>query len=108
MKRQYPRWTHGYIDQHGKPRFYLRRPGHKKIALPGLPWSPEFMEARDAALKGEGKIEIGAKRTVAGSVNAALVSTNRPRSRPSPRVLRARDVRNWSASAPITATSQSP
>jgi hypothetical protein len=74
MKRQYPRWTHGYIDQHGKPRFYLRRPGHKKIALPGLPWSPEFMEARDAALKGEGKIDIGANRTVGGSVNAALVS----------------------------------
>jgi integrase len=75
MKRQYPRWTHGYIDQHGKPRFYLRRPGHKKIALPGLPWSPEFMEARDAALKGEeGKIDIGANRTVAGTVNAALVS----------------------------------
>jgi hypothetical protein len=75
MKRQYPRWTHGYIDQHGKPRFYLRRPGHKKIALPGLPWSPEFMEAREAALKGEeGKLELGASRTVAGTVNAALVS----------------------------------
>jgi integrase len=75
MKRKYPRWTHGYVDQHGKPRFYLRRPGHKKIALPGLPWSPEFMEAREAALKGEeGKLEIGARRTVAGTVNAALVS----------------------------------
>jgi integrase len=75
MKRQYPRWTHGYIDQHGKPRFYLRRPGHKKIPLPGLPWSPEFMEARDAALKGEGSaVEIGASRTVAGTVNAGLVS----------------------------------
>ena len=49
MKRKLPRYTHGYVDQHGKPRFYLRRPGHKKIPLPGLPWSPEFMEARDAA-----------------------------------------------------------
>ena len=39
MKRKLPRYTHGYVDQHGKPRFYLRRPGHKKIALPGLPWS---------------------------------------------------------------------
>jgi hypothetical protein len=75
MKRKYPRWTHGYVDQHGKPRFYLRRPGHKKIPLPGLPRSPEFMEAREAALKGEeGKLEIGARRTVAGTVNAALVS----------------------------------
>jgi hypothetical protein len=75
VKRKYPRWTHGYVDQHGKPRFYLRRPGHKKIPLPGLPWSPEFMEAREAALKGEeGKLKIGASRTVAGTVNAALVS----------------------------------
>src|SRR5260370_41437074 len=75
VKRKYPRYTHGYIDQHGKPRFYVRRPGHAKIPLPGLPWSPEFMTAREAALQGDaGKIEIGAKRTVAGTVNAALVS----------------------------------
>src|SRR5258706_13938120 len=75
MKRKLPRYTHGYVDQHGKARFYLRRPGHKKIPLLGLPWSPEFMEAREAALKGEeGKIDIGANRTVAGTVNAGLVS----------------------------------
>ncbi len=75
MKRKYPEKTHHYIDQHGKSRFYLRRPGHKKIPLPGLPWSPEFMAAREAALNGDwGKAEIGAKRTVAGTVNAALVS----------------------------------
>ena len=70
-----PKYTHAYVDQHGKPRFYLRRPGHKKIRLPGLPWSPEFMAAREAALKGEwSKPEIGANRTVAGTVNAAIVS----------------------------------
>jgi hypothetical protein len=70
-----PKFTHGYIDQHGRHRFYLRRAGHKKIPLPGLPWSPEFMAAREAALKGEwSKPEIGAKRTVAGTVNAAIVS----------------------------------
>jgi hypothetical protein len=75
MKRKYPEKTHHYIDQHGKPRFYLRRPGHKKILLPGLPWSPEFMAAREAALSGNwGKVDVGAKRTVAGTVNAALVS----------------------------------
>jgi site-specific recombinase XerD len=75
VKGKYPRWTHGYIDRHGKPRFYLRRPGHKKIPLPGLPWSPEFMEAREKALTGDwGKAEIGATRTVAGTVNAAVIS----------------------------------
>lgn len=70
-----PKYTHGYIDQHGRPRFYLRRAGYKKIPLPGLPWSPEFMAAREAALNGEWtKPDIGAKRTVAGTVNAAIVS----------------------------------
>ena len=48
---------------------------HKEIPLPGLPWSPQFMAAREAALKGEwGKAEVGAKRTVEGTVSAALVS----------------------------------
>ena len=76
VKRKLPRYTHGYVDQHGKPRFYLRRAGFKKVALPGLPWSPEFMAARELSLgdSSSAKIEIGAKRTVAGTVNAALVS----------------------------------
>jgi site-specific recombinase XerD len=72
---KYPKFTHGYVDQHGKPRFYLRRPGHAKIPLPGLPWSPEFMTAREIALQGDaGKVEIGAKRTVPGTVNAAVIA----------------------------------
>jgi integrase len=75
MKLRRPKWTHAYTDQHDKERFYLRRPGQKKVPLPGLPWSPEFMAAREAALNGEwGKREIGAKRTIEGTVNAALVS----------------------------------
>ena len=48
-----PKYTHGYITRHGKPCFYLRRPGQKKSDCPGLPWSPEFMAAREAALNGE-------------------------------------------------------
>jgi integrase len=70
-----PKYTHGYINRHGKPCFYLRRPGQKKVRLPGLPWSPEFMAAREAALKGDWtKQESAAKRVVAGTVNAAIVS----------------------------------
>jgi integrase len=70
-----PKFTHHYINRHGNACFYLRRPGHKKVRLPGLPWSPEFMAAREAALKGEWiKQDIGAKRTVAGTVNAAIIS----------------------------------
>jgi integrase len=69
-----PKFTHAYVNRHGKACFYLRRPGHKKVRLPGLPWTPEFMAAREAALQGDGgKVEIGASRTVAGTVSAALV-----------------------------------
>jgi integrase len=75
VKRKNPKYTHGFIDHDGKPRFYLRQPGRKRIPLPGLPWSPEFMEARENALRGDWPApEIGASRTRAGTVNAALVS----------------------------------
>jgi integrase len=75
MRIKPPRWTHVYTDRHGKLTCYLRQPGRSKVRLPGLPWSPEFMEARELALKGDsGKVDIGASRTVAGTVSAALVS----------------------------------
>lgn len=70
-----PRYTRGFIDRHGKPRFYLRRPGQKQMPLPGLPWSPEFMAAYEAAMKGGWeRPELGSSRTIAGTVNAAIVS----------------------------------
>jgi integrase len=74
-KPRYPKYTHGFIDRFGKPRFYLRVPGRKKRApLPGLPWSPEFMAAREAALNETGSLEqLGASRTKPGTVNAAIV-----------------------------------
>jgi integrase len=70
-----PRYTRGFIDRHGKPRFYLRRPGQREIPLPGLPWSPEFMAAYEAGMIGGcERTDIGSHRTVAGTVNAAIVS----------------------------------
>ena len=51
MKR--PKHVHGFIDRHGRARFYFRRPGYKSVALPGLPWSPTFMAAYEAALTGQ-------------------------------------------------------
>lgn len=75
MKRKNPPQVHEYTDRHGKARFYLRRPGMPKISLPGLPWSPEFMAAYEAAKSGAWvKPEIGSNRTLPGTVNAALVS----------------------------------
>ena len=50
MRHKYPKYTHGFVDHDGSPRFYFRVPGRKRVPLPGLPWSPEFMEAREKAL----------------------------------------------------------
>ena len=66
-----PPYVHGFIDRHGKPRFYFRRPGFKRNPLPGLPYSPEFMAAYDVAKAGERK-EIGLTRNRPGSVAAAV------------------------------------
>src|SRR4051812_13293115 len=67
-----PRYVHGYLDRHGKPRHYLRRAGRKEIALPGLPWSTEFMDAYELAMSRAAPIVLGAKRSVPGTVAAAV------------------------------------
>jgi integrase len=70
-----PPYTHGFIDRHGKPRWYFRRPGLKQSPLPGMPWSPEFMAAYEAAMKGEAlPVEIGAKQTKPGTIAALVVA----------------------------------
>ena len=68
-----PKYTHGFVDRHGHARFYFRRAGYKPATLPGLPWSPGFMAAYEAALKND-RPEIGASRTLPGTVSAALVA----------------------------------
>lgn len=76
MKAKLPDYVHGFIDRHGKPRYYLRRPGAaKQIPLPGLPRSAEFMTAyAEAMAAAPDKIVIGAKRARPGSVAAAVAS----------------------------------
>jgi integrase len=73
LMRRPPKYVHGFIDRHGKPRFYFRRAGFKKIPLPGLPWSPAFMEAYETALAGQ-PLHIGSARTKPGTVRALAVS----------------------------------
>jgi integrase len=73
VMRRLPKYVHGFLDRHGKTRFYFRRSGFKQVALPGLPWSPEFMGAYQAALADTPPLEIGASRTVAGTVNAVVI-----------------------------------
>jgi integrase len=68
------RYVHAFTDRHGKARHYFRRPGYKQVPLPGLPGSPEFIAAYEAALLGDTAphIEIGAGRVKPGSVAAAV------------------------------------
>ena len=70
------RYVHEYRDRHGKLRRYFRRPGFKRVPLGGVPGSPEFMQAYQAALAGNEtpRVELGASRTIAGTVNAAVIS----------------------------------
>jgi integrase len=75
IRRQHPKHVQAFIDRNGCARYYLRKPGLKRVPLPGLPWSPEFMEAYEAALKTNWeRPQIGASRTKPGTVNAAIVS----------------------------------
>jgi integrase len=72
MKRP-PKFVNGFIDRHGKPRFYLRRRGFKSVPLPGLPWSPQFMEAYENALAGQ-PLQIVRSRTKPGTIRALAMS----------------------------------
>jgi hypothetical protein len=55
-------------------RYYFRRRGGKAMPLPGLPGSDEFMAAYAAALAGLSRVEIGASRTLPGTINALVVN----------------------------------
>jgi integrase len=68
-----PRFVHGFVDRHGKPRFYFRRPGFERRALHGLPYSPEFMANYEAALAGQ-PLLVGANRARPGTMWALAQS----------------------------------
>ena len=61
-----------YRDRHGKVRRYFRRPGFKRVALPGTPGSPQFMAAYEAALSAE-RLPIGRKHKD-GTIGDLVVS----------------------------------
>lgn len=73
LLRKPPKYCQGFVDRHGKVRWYYRRPGWKRIPLPGLPWTPTFMAAYELAAAGQ-KVEIGAKNIPPGSVSALVAS----------------------------------
>jgi integrase len=58
----------------GRVRYYFRRRGEKAIPLPGLPGSEEFMAAYAMALAAQpDQPEIGAGRTLPGTINALVI-----------------------------------
>jgi integrase len=61
-----------YRDRHGRQRYYFRRPGQPQIRLPGVPGSPEFQEAYNAALASLQIREIGKDRSALGSISDAI------------------------------------
>jgi integrase len=69
------KYVQQFVDRHGHPRFYFRRPGFKRIALPGMPGSSEFMAAYAEALAaGEPEPPVGLRHIRPGTINALAVS----------------------------------
>jgi len=70
--------VNSFRDRHGKLRHQFRRKGHKKKSLPGLPGSAEFMDAYQLLIEQTGggalRLDIGANRTKAGTINALIAS----------------------------------
>jgi integrase len=62
-------FVHAFVDRHLHVRHYFRRFG-RRIPLPGLPGSEEFMAAYHAAMAHQ---PVAENRTKPGSVNAAIV-----------------------------------
>jgi integrase len=78
QKVKLPYRVNGWVNGYGQAQYRLRLPGQKSIALPGLPWSPEFMAAHAAAMAGQTvpakqAAAIGAARTRPGTLNDAIV-----------------------------------
>ncbi|HEY2226786.1 MAG TPA: hypothetical protein VGI22_03420 [Xanthobacteraceae bacterium] len=69
------RYVQRLRDRYGVWRHSLRRPGFPRVALAGLYGSEEFAQSYRLALAGSGAVaahEIGASRTVAGSLNQLI------------------------------------
>ena len=73
VMRRLPRYVHGFVDRHGKPRFYFRRPGFEGKPLQGLPYSAEFMSDYEAALTGQ-PVPVGVNTARPGTMRALALS----------------------------------
>lgn len=61
-----------YRDRHDTERHYFRKPGAVSVPLPGPYGSPDFLIAYKEALENAPRREIGADKTVPGSISALV------------------------------------
>jgi integrase len=71
--RRLPKYVHGFVDRHGKPRFYFRRLGFERKPLQGLPYSADFMNDYEAALTGQ-PVPVGVNTARPGTMRALALS----------------------------------
>jgi integrase len=76
MKRRL-KYVQAFEDGHGRPRFYFRKPGYPRVALPGSPWSEEFMAAYSAAAAGELIAPLPRRAAKPGSLQVSSKATYR-------------------------------
>src|SRR5262245_12212684 len=65
------KFVQAWVDGDGRAHHYFRRAGYPRVRLPGLPGSPEFNRAYEAAL-GSQPEAIGAGRSKPGTVAAVI------------------------------------
>jgi integrase len=70
-----PKFVQAWVDDRdGRAYYYFRRRGYPRVRLSGLPWSPSFMAAYEAALTAGPRTAIGAGRIKPGSVAAVVAA----------------------------------
>ena len=67
------RYVQAWVDADGRVHRYFRRPGYKRVPLPGLPGSAEFMQAYQQALQLAPQ-PVGTKRSKPGTVGAVVAA----------------------------------
>jgi integrase len=69
------KFVQAFVDRHGHARYYFRRAGFKRVALPGLLGSPVFMSAYMDAMAGQApQPTIIERAALPGTINALAVS----------------------------------
>ena len=73
MTHLHLKFVQEFRDRHGQVRRYFRRPGSKRVPLPGLPGSEEFMLAYQAALA-DAPLSVGVSKSAPGTVAATVAA----------------------------------